>query len=90
MSAKHIACQQGLTSGIPRDAALLLVGIGPLVYDLLDFHEQLRRDDLQFTDHIGMIRAAPQDANIHDISEDIADTGGMPILSGAVLDSHLI
>ena len=90
MSTEHIAGQQGLPSGIPGDTALLLVGIGPLVYDLLDFHEQLRRDDLQFRDNIGMICTAPQDTNIHDISEDVADTGGMPILSGAVFDSHLV
>ena len=50
MSTEHIAGQQGSSSGIPGDTALLLVGIGPLVYDLLDFHEQLRRDDLQFGD----------------------------------------
>ena len=90
MSTEHIAGQQGSSSGIPGDTALLLVGIGPLVYDLLDFHKQLRRDDLQFADHIGMIRTASQDTNIHDISKNIADTGGMPILSGPVLDTHLV
>ena len=79
MSTEHIAGQQGLPSGIPGDTALLLVGIGPLVYDLLDFHEQLRRDDLQFRDNIGMICTAPQDTNIHDISEDVAARFLIPI-----------
>src|SRR5699024_4968706 len=52
--------------------------------------EQLRRNDLQFWDNIRMICTAPQDTHIHDISEDVADAGGMPVLSGAVFDPHLV
>ena len=75
VTAEHIACQQGLSSGILRNHRLLLCEVRPILPDFLRGIKLLGRDDLQFRQNIGTAVSGTEHAGIGRIAENPTNRG---------------
>ena len=87
MTAKDIACQKRLPTGVQRFRANGLLPAGTCGQHFLHSSKCFIINDTQLLLHLGTALAAPQNAGIKDILQHPLDRCRVPILAGTVLDA---